>query len=197
MFKQLSILLGLTLLFLACGGPASDEERKPTTEPPEAVSGKAEDAVLARLSGELIANPTTQAERDRNAIVDYAIEHMLDVQSTPSGLYYQIIEPGEGEKLAWGDRLKAHYKGYSLEGEAFDQSDPDEPLEFYLGNTIDGWNEGLQLISPGGKIFLLVPSGMAYGEKGVETTTGDYLIPPNAVLAFEVSVVEVVFRRGE
>ncbi len=188
------------MLCLSCGpdsqeAKAGGEERSAS---PESVSGAGEDDLLVRLSADLVADPSTQAERDRNAIIDYAIENMLDVQATPSGLYYQVLDPGEGEPIGWGDRIRANYRGYFLDGQEFDSSyRRGRPMEFYVGNTIGGWNEGLQLIAPGGNIFLIVPSDLAYGEEGISTSEGKVLVPPNKVLAFEVGVEEVLERADQ
>ena len=197
--KRSSIAIVPCSFFLsACGGgrtdtpPAGAEAGLPGAAGPEN-----EEEWILRLSGELVANPTTQAGKDRNIIVNYAIDSLLDVRSTPSGLFYQVLRAGEGELLRWGDRVRVHYRGYFIEdGRVFDSSyRRGKPMEFYIGNMIDGWNEGMQLLRPGAQALFLVPSGLAYGEKGVENEDGEALVPPSAVLAFEVEVVEVTERR--
>jgi FKBP-type peptidyl-prolyl cis-trans isomerase len=198
MIRLLFTLVPWLFFLVSCGGdrtnvpPAGAETGLPPAAEPEN-----EEEWILRLSGELAANPRTQAERDRNAIVNYAIDSLLDVRSTPSGLFYQVLRAGEGEPLQWGDRIRVHYRGYFLEnGRVFDSSyRRGKPMEFYIGNMIDGWNEGMQLLRPGAQALFLVPSGLAYGEKGVQNEDGETLVPPNAVLAFEVEVVEVTERR--
>ena len=68
----------------------------------------------------------------------------------------------------------------------------DKPLRFYIGNMIPGWNEGLQLIAPGGRIQLFVPSALGYGEKGLPDGKDGFLVPPDTPLVFEVEVIEIV-----
>ena len=70
-------------------------------------------------------------------------------------------------------------------------------MEFYIGNMIDGWNEGLQLLRPGGRVKFLVPSHLAYKEEGVKDSKGNVLVPPNAVLAFDLEVLEVTARKAD
>lgn len=185
-------IVPLVLLAGACGeAPSSgqEEEAEAASPPAEPVD---EDELIMRLSGDLVATPGTQAEKDRNTIVNYALDSLLDVRATDSGLYYLIRRRGEGDPIGWGDRVKVHYKGYFLEsGRVFDSSyRRAEPIEFYVGNMIDGWNEGLQLLRPGAKALFLVPSHLAYGEEGVQNSEGAYVVPPNKVLAFELEVLE-------
>ena len=111
----------------------------------------------------------------------------IELKSTDSGLYYQMIEEGTGKNAEWGDWVTVNYKGYTLDGKVFDSSyKRGKSIEFYVGNMISGWNEGLQLMKPSGKAFFLVPSGLAYGEKGSPN-----LIPPHTTLAFEVELVSI------
>ena len=175
-------LLLLSFLFLtACNS-------KPTPQHTVAVKKAAnEDELLFSLASELIPNPTTQAEKDKNTIINYVMDQGIEVQATSSGLYYQIIEAGEGTPAKWGDWVTAHYKGYTLDGKVFDTSyKKGKPLEFYIGNMIPGWNEGMELMRPGSKALFLIPSALAYGEKGFKKD-----IPPNTVLAFEVELLNV------
>jgi len=138
-------------------------------------------------ASELIANPRTQAEKDKNTIINYILDEGIELKSTDSGLYYQMIEEGMGKNAAWGDWVTVNYKGYTLDGKVFDSSyKRGKSIEFYVGNMIGGWNEGLQLMKPGGKAFFVVPSGLAYGEKGFPN-----LIPPHTTLAFEVELVSI------
>ncbi len=155
-----------------------------------------EDVLLFRLSSELIPNPELQAHDDHNDIISFAIDHNIDLQMTPSGLFYQILEEGSGNQLDWGDKIAVQYKGYFLDEKLFDTScRRGKPLEFYIGNMIDGWNEGLQLLKLGAKALFLVPSRLAYGEEGLMDDKERELVPPDKVLLFEVEVVKVLDRR--
>lgn len=108
------------------------------------------------------------------------------VMTTLSGLQYQVIEAGEGEKPASSDVVRVHYTGKLLDGTVFDSSvQRGEPVEFPLDRVIPGWTEGLQLMSPGAKYRFWIPANLAYGERGNQR------IGPNQVLDFEVELLEV------
>ncbi len=198
--KQMNIALVVPLLLLyACSGGSADD----STQAPSADSDRRpekpidEDQLMLRLSADMVAEPQTQAQRDQNTIINYALDSLLDLQSTASGLYYQILREGEGPKIDWGDRIRVHYRGYFPNGKVFDSSyRRNEPLEFYVGNMIDSWNEGLQLVRVGSKARLLSPSHLAYGEEGLKDRQDRILAPPNQVLIFELEVLEMV-RKGE
>lgn len=187
--KYLSLLFTLFVLV----GCASEDSKQTTDKTPieEKAPPVNEDDLIIRLSSQLITEPRTQAEKDQNIILNYAMDNNLDVQAATNGLYYHIIKKGEGEFIKWGDQIVTHYKGYFLDGQVFDSSyRKDKPMTFYVGNVIQGWNEGLQKIQPGGKLFLLVPSTLAYGTEAVKDKGGRIIIPENSVLAFEVEVLE-------
>lgn len=192
-FRQ--ILLGVMVVFVLvnCGESNPSPEHNPIESVADApqLSSEEEDVLMLKLSADLIATPSTQAEVDQNTIVNYAIDQLLDVQRTSTGLYYAIKDSGAGELLAWGDRVAVHYQGKFPEGNIFDSSyRRKEPLTFYIGNMIDGWNEGLQLLRPGGKAVLLVPGHLGYGEEGLKLGEEKYLVPPNQVLIFDLEVLE-------
>jgi FKBP-type peptidyl-prolyl cis-trans isomerase FkpA len=165
--------------------------RAPTTDASPASAPVNEDDLLTRLSVELVPNPGTQGEMEQNAIINYAIDNLLDVQRSPTGLYYQIVEPGEGNKIRWGQKATAHYTGELLNGKTFDSSVArGMPLVFTVGNMVQGWNEGIQMLRPGGKAILLLPSRLGYKDKGFITPQGDTIIPPNEPLRFDLEVLE-------
>ena len=108
------------------------------------------------------------------------------VQSTESGLQYTIIEAGNDVKPGPQDTVYVNYKGTLPDGTVFDETpEGSKPIRMQLDRVIKGWTEGLQLIGEGGKIQLVIPSSLAYGENG---TRG---IEPNTPLTFEVSLAEV------
>ena len=186
-----SVLLPL----LACqSGNDSSSQSGTATEPQPRSTQKDsvdEDDLMFQLSALLIASPSTQLEKEQNRIVNYAIDEMIPLQQTSSGLFYHIENEGEGAPIQWGDYLQAHYKGYFLDGEVFDASRPKgKPMEFYVGNMIPAWNEALQLLKPGGRMLLFAPSSLAYGEEGVQDKSGEEVVPPNEPLVFELEVVE-------
>lgn len=145
-----------------------------------------EDALVTRLASEMFADPQTQAERDQNRIINYAIDHLLDIRATNSGLYYRIIEAGEGPPASWGDYVTVNYTGKFLDGRIFDQA---RDYKFYVGNMIKGWNEGLQMLKKGGEALFLIPSRLAYGSEGAGS-----VIPPDEVLMFEIELIKIEKR---
>ncbi|MEQ8703588.1 MAG: FKBP-type peptidyl-prolyl cis-trans isomerase [Phaeodactylibacter sp.] len=190
---RLLLLPFLFALLAGCSGAGSDHNTQAPPAPPEpAAPAVNEDEAIMQLSAYLIAAPATLAEEQQNAIVNYAIDEIIPLQRTNSGLFYRILDPGNGQPLKWGDYVRAHYKGYMLNGKVFDSSyRKDRPMKFYIGNMIDGWNEGLQLIKEGGRMQLFVPSQLGYKERGVPNGKDGYLIPPDTPLVFEVEVLSV------
>lgn len=110
------------------------------------------------------------------------------VTTTESGLQYEIITEGTGEKPAPEDQVRVHYHGTLIDGTVFDSSvDRGEPVVFGVKQVIPGWTEALQLMPVGSKWKIYIPSELGYGERGAG---GD--IGPNSVLIFEVELLEIV-----
>ena len=111
-----------------------------------------------------------------------------EIQTTKSGLQYSILQPGNGEEFpGYGDKVKVHYTGWLTDGTMFDSSHTrGEPTEFAIGQVIEGWNEGLALMSPGAKYKFTIPFDLAYGEGGRPPK-----IPAKATLIFEVELIAI------
>lgn len=109
------------------------------------------------------------------------------VHVTPSGLQYIVLQEGTGIKPTATDTVLAHYKGTLLNGKQFDSSyDRNEPLSLPLNRVIQGWTEGIQLMSTGSKYRFFIPYNLAYGERGAGAD-----IPPYSTLIFEVELLKV------
>ena len=111
-----------------------------------------------------------------------------EVTVTESGLQYEVITMGNGEKPTAENTVKVHYHGTLIDGTVFDSSvQRGEPIEFPLNGVIKGWTEGLQLMPIGSKFILYIPYQLAYGERGA----GE-LIGPCEALIFEVELLDIV-----
>ena len=123
------------------------------------------------------ANPVTAAAaKEEGAVV------------TPSGLVYRSLKEGIGASPTASDKVKVHYRGTFPDGKEFDSSyKRNEAIEFPLNGVIKCWTEGVQRMKVGGKAKLTCPAAIAYGERGA----GGGLIPPNAVLQFEVELIAI------
>jgi FKBP-type peptidyl-prolyl cis-trans isomerase len=110
------------------------------------------------------------------------------VETTESGLQYQVITEGEGAMPTKEDTVRVHYTGTLLDGTVFDSSvERGQPAEFGVGQVIAGWTEALQNMKVGSKHKLFIPAELAYGDRGA----GEH-IAPGSMLIFEVELLDIV-----
>jgi FKBP-type peptidyl-prolyl cis-trans isomerase FklB len=110
------------------------------------------------------------------------------VTITESGLQYEVITEGTGEKPSATSKVRTHYHGMLTDGTVFDSSvQRGQPAEFAVNGVIKGWTEALQLMNTGSKWRLAIPYELAYGEQGAGAAIG-----PFATLVFEVELLEIV-----
>src|ERR1700750_2583275 len=107
------------------------------------------------------------------------------VVALPSGLQYEIITEGSGEKPLASNKVTCHYHGTLIDGTVFDSSvKRGQPATFPLNAVIKGWTEGLQLMPTGSKWRFFLPADLAYGESGAGGSIG-----PNNPLIFDVELI--------
>lgn len=156
---RLTIMLGGALALSACTSKDGGSE-SPTVKP--AVGGAGTTAPAQTPSG---------------------------VQTTYSGLKYEVLRPGTGARPASYNRVKVHYHGYLPDGTVFDSSvQRGQPATFGLNQVIAGWREGIPLMQEGAKYRFTVPPHLAYGERGMPPKIG-----PNQTLMFDVELFEVLY----
>lgn len=173
MQKQLAVWALSALLLASCGG------EEPAAEEPAANDPNAE---------------TTLGEESPSAeeLVSVEVpERFKDYTVTESGLRYKVLGNGNGPKLKRGDKVKVNYLGTLLSGEKFDASyDRGEPFELTVGFdlVIEGWNEGLALMSEGDSVEFLIPWNIAYGEQAKGS------IPARSDLIFTIVAEERTYE---
>jgi len=124
-------------------------------------------------------------------IQQYIKDNKITAKPTASGLYYIEKVKGKGPNAKAGNKVKVHYTGKLFSGKVFDSSltrQPVQPFEFTLGQgqVIPGWDEGIALMSAGGKATLIVPSKLGYGDRGAGSD-----IPAYAPLVFDVELISI------
>jgi FKBP-type peptidyl-prolyl cis-trans isomerase FkpA len=145
--------------------------------------------MMAAQQREMMAYASEQLKKDDVVLQDYIKKNNLTVKKTPSGMYYQILKAGTGANAKAGQKVSVNYTGTLLSGKVFDSSEKQgKPIEFPLGQgqVIPGWDEGLTLLNKGSRAILLIPSTLAYGQRGAGAD-----IPADSPLRFEVELVDV------
>jgi len=128
-------------------------------------------------------------DQEMELLQDYLKNANIDKTPNESGVYVIVKTMGNGVMAQDGKKLKVHYTGTTIDGKVFDSSlQRNQPLEFQLGKgqVIRGWDEGLRGLKAGTKAKLIIPSKLAYGQKGFKN-----LIQPYSTLIFEIEIIEV------
>lgn len=137
---------------------------------------------LARARRKVAGEKLAAAGKD--FLEKYATEK--GIKKLASGMVYNPVKEGKGESPKVIDVVKVHYRGTHIDGKEFDSSfKRSKPLEFRLDNVIKCWQEGLQMMKPGGKAELVCPANLAYGDNGAGEN-----IMPGETLKFEVELID-------
>ncbi|MCR5887381.1 FKBP-type peptidyl-prolyl cis-trans isomerase [Hymenobacter sp. J193] len=147
--------------------------------------------MMAVQQQKMMAYAEQQMKKDDVVLQDYIKKNNLKAEKDASGIYYVIAQQGTGAKPKSGQTVSVQYKGTLLDGKEFDssaKSNGGKPIEFPLGvgQVIPGWDKGIALLNKGTKATLLIPSSLAYGQRGAGAD-----IPADAVLRFDVELVDV------
>jgi FKBP-type peptidyl-prolyl cis-trans isomerase len=130
------------------------------------------------------------AETNRIREIEFLAENggREGVITTESGLQYEMLSGGSGEKPSGTDTVRVNYEGALIDGTVFDSSyERGEAAEFPLDRVIPGWTEGIQLMEAGSSYRFYIPSALAYGGQGA-----GQVIPAYATLIFTVELLEIV-----
>ena len=142
--------------------------------------------ILQEFFGKLQAEKSAKAN-EAGAAYLAANAAKKGVTTTESGLQYEVLVSGNGEKPTSADQVTVHYHGMLTDGTVFDSSvDRGQPATFGVTQVIRGWTEALQLMSIGDKWKLTIPSNLAYGDQGAGGMIG-----PGATLIFEVELLGI------
>ncbi|HEV7279306.1 MAG TPA: FKBP-type peptidyl-prolyl cis-trans isomerase [Pirellulaceae bacterium] len=144
-------------------------------------------AMLAREQTKAMAAAQTNKQEEQQFLGTNA--NQPGVKATESGLQYKVLAAGQGGASPKPtDMVKAHYHGTFLDGTVFDSSvQRGEPITLPVNGVIDGWAEALQMMKPGDKWKLWIPSKLAYGDQPQPGSP----IPAGKMLVFEVELLEV------
>ncbi len=144
--------------------------------------------VQAKRIAQAMADARKNAEEGKKFLAENAKKE--GVQTTASGLQYQVVSEGKGAKPGAGNAVRVKYKGTLLDGTEFDSTEAQggEPAVLPLDRVIPGWSEGIRLMPVGSKYKFWIPANLGYGEQVPPGAP----IPPNATLVFDVELLDVV-----
>ncbi|WP_338762744.1 FKBP-type peptidyl-prolyl cis-trans isomerase [Bernardetia sp. ABR2-2B] len=133
-----------------------------------------------------------QAEREDQIIRQYLAENNLTAERTDLGIYYIVLEEGEGTATPNnGAKVVVNYTGKVIYGRQFDSSyETNNPLEFTIGasSVVIGFEEAVKQMKLNEKTRFFIPSRYAYGEQGRTTQDGTQIIPTLATLIFDIEL---------
>jgi FKBP-type peptidyl-prolyl cis-trans isomerase len=160
----------LALITLTACGASADDAKPAATLPATTEAGALKKDAQGRI-----------AFKDLMALPEKGQAKMAD------GLIIEEIVVGTGASPTPTSTVVCHYTGWLTDGTKFDSSrDRGESISFPLNGVIKGWQEGLLTMKVGGRRKLTIPAALGYGANGAGET-----IPPNAVLVFDVELLDV------
>jgi FKBP-type peptidyl-prolyl cis-trans isomerase FklB len=156
---------------------------------PFAVSQEQIGEAFRILNDKLAAEEATRSEKMQKEGSEFLTSNAMrsEIKVTESGLQYEVLTEGSGNKPGSTDKVRVHYHGTFTDGKVFDSSvQRGQPAEFPVNGVIAGWVEALQLMPEGSKWKLYIPYNLAYGERGAGS------IPPYSTLVFEVELLNIL-----
>lgn len=135
------------------------------------------------------AKKKSAAQKSKGEACLKANKAKAGVTTLPDGLQYEVLTAGDpnGLKPTAADTVVVDYVGTLIDGTEFDNSiKRGQPATFPLGGVIKGWTEILQLMTKGAHWKVTIPSELGYGERGAGGS-----IPPNSVLVFEITLIDI------
>ena len=186
MKKLVAISVCCAALLVSCGGSPSEEAVVETPPEPAATQDAPES-----MPTEPDAAPPEAAVQPPASAPKAAPKAMpaqpTGMQTTASGLKYEVLKMGNGPKPTLADNVTVHYRGELTNGTVFDSSyDRGQPAAFPLGRVVKGWQEGVQLMPVGSTFRFEIPPDLGYGSQGAGG-----VIPPNATLIFQVELISI------
>ncbi len=176
MKNSLLFWLIITTVYFGCKNPTTTSNIVPEKKEVKIPEGP----LAQKLYANYHSNPNTVDQVDENKLIEYAVSNNIDVTRSASGLYYLLENVSDEAKYTGSTSVTAHYRGTTLDGKEFDSSyGRGEPMTFRPEQMIPAWQEALAMMNPGSSATLLVPSRLAYGERGFPG-----FIDPNTPLVF-------------
>jgi FKBP-type peptidyl-prolyl cis-trans isomerase FklB len=143
---------------------------------------------IMSVSDKLAAMKAEKSEANLKAGQEFLAANKLreGVTETASGLQYEVLTMGTGEKPTARNTVTCHYHGTMIDGTVFDSSvQRGQPASFPLSAVISGWTEGLQYMPVGSKFRFFIPPHLGYGDRQVSAVIG-----PNSTLIFDVELIK-------
>ena len=116
---------------------------------------------------------------EKDQMISYAKANSINYTEDPSGILYEITNPGTGTKPSVTNTITVTYAGKLMNGQHFDAG----TITYGLSSLIKGWQIAVPKIGTGGSIKVLIPSSLGYGSQGAGSS-----IPPNSPLYFEITL---------
>lgn len=176
--------------FMKKGGPTMTMHVKAQKVQTQDEASADQQKAMMEQQQKMAAHAEVQLKKDDVVLQDYIKKNNLTATKDPSGVYYVVTQPGTGPKPKAGQTVSVLYKGSLLDGKVFDSSEKmgNKPIDFPVGvgQVIPGWDKAIPLLNKGCKATLLIPSSLAYGQRGAGAD-----IPADAPLRFDVQLVDV------
>jgi FKBP-type peptidyl-prolyl cis-trans isomerase FklB len=163
-----------------------------TGEKPQMTDKEREEILMSwqqQQKEKAMARMKSEAEKNQQEGEKFLAENKTKegVKALPSGVQYKVLKEGTGAAPKPTDTVKTHYRGTLIDGTEFDSTQGEqEPASFVVKEVIPGWTEVLPLMKVGSKWQVVVPSNLAYGERGAGGRIG-----PNSTLIFEIELVGI------
>jgi FKBP-type peptidyl-prolyl cis-trans isomerase FklB len=146
---------------------------------------KAQEIFTQKMEAAQKSAESASVEKEKSWFDDNAKKNK-NVKTLPSGIQYEVMKEGNGEKPTPTSKVTTHYHGTLTNGTVFDSSvDRGEPATFPVNGVIKGWQEILPMMPTGSKWKVYIPSALAYGSRAVGN------IPPNSILVFEIELLSI------